>query len=315
MPILILALLLTCSLAQADVTRKHHSTSQFMGASEATSTDYYTADRSATESTTKWTKGAMKTMTGGKPVESSNIVRLDKELVWTADPKKKQYSEMTFAEFRKQLEESQKELKKAEDENELPDTTAEDLYEWTTEDKSDPNPKTINGWTCRNIHVIATGVNKQNAEDKVWLTLDAWNSPEVPGADEIHGFYERYMKALGIDVQAMTSGLSQAAILYQKQMDTLIEAGKKAPGEPVTSMLEIKRRQIKGPNIGKAIGEGAMESMTGKLPFGMKKKKTEPEAPEYIEKVKFSVMTELTEATSGAVDANKFEVPAGFKKK
>ena len=313
MPILLLAILLVSSLANADVTRKHHTTSQFMGASEGTSTDYYAADRSASESTVKWTKGMMKTMSGGKPVESVNIVRLDKELIWSVDPKKETYEEMTFAEFRKKMEEGQQAMKDAEDE-ELPGTTAEDMYEWTTEDKSDPNPKTINGWACRNVHIIAPGVNKQNPEDKVWLTLDAWNSPDVPGAEEIRAFQERYLKALGIDVQAMASGLSQAAILYQAQMNLLIEAGKKAPGEPVTSLLEIKRRQIKGPNIGKAIGEGAMESVTGKLPFG-KKKKAEPQAPEYVEKVKFSVQTELTEATLGAVEAGKFEVPSGYKKK
>ena len=315
MPLILLAILLFASFAQADVTRKHRSTGQFMGANEATSVDYYTADRSASESTTKWTSGMMKTMTKGKPQEAVTITRLDKEVVWTLDPKEKKYSEMTFAEFRKQMEDAQSKMKEAEEENELPDTTAEDMYEWTVEDKSDPNPRTINGWSCRNVQMIATGVNKQNAEDKVWLTLDAWNSPDVPGAEEIRAFHERYLKALGIDVQAFASGLNQAALLYEQQMDMLIEAGKKAPGEPVTSLLEIKRRQVKGPNIGKAIGEGAMESMTGKLPFGMKKKKAEPEAPEYVEKVKFSMTMELTEATSNAVDVAKFEVPAGYKKK
>jgi len=40
----ILAVLLLVSSAQADVVRKHRTTSQFMGASEGTSTDHYTAD-------------------------------------------------------------------------------------------------------------------------------------------------------------------------------------------------------------------------------------------------------------------------------
>lgn len=313
MPILLLALLVFSTMAQADVTRKHHTTGQMMGANESTSTEYYTADRSATESSTQWTSGMMKTMTHGKPQETINIVRLDKELVWNVDVKEKKYQEETFADFRKQLEESQKKLKDSEEE--LPDTTAEDMFEWTTEDKSDPNPKTIHGWTCKNVHIIATGVNKQNAEDKVWLTLDAWNSPDVPGSEDIRAFHERYLKTLGIDVEAMMSGLSQAVMLYQKQMQAMVEAGKKAPGEPVQSSMEIKRRQIKGPNIGKAIGEGAMDNLTSKLPFGKKKKETKQEAPEYVEKVKFSSSTELLEATSGAIDAVKFEVPAGFKKK
>ena len=32
-----------------------------------------------------------------------------------------------------------------------------------------------------------------------------------------------------------------AAMLYQKQMQAAIEAAKKAPGEPVKSLIEIKR--------------------------------------------------------------------------
>jgi hypothetical protein len=314
MAILLTVLLAFFSLAHADVTRKHHSTSQFMGASEVTSVDYYTSDRSAQTSTTQWTRGMMKTMTKGKPVESTTITRLDKELVWTVDPKEKKYSEQTFADFRKQLEEGRAAMKD-EEEQEAPDTTAEDLYQWTVEDKSDTSAKTINGWSCRNVHVVATGVNKENAEDKVWLTLDTWNSPDVPGAEEIRAFNERYMKALGFDVQAFASGLSQAAFLYQNQMAALVEAGQKAPGEPVTSLLEIKRHQLKGPNVGKELKEVAMESVTGKLPFGMKKKKAEPSAPEYTDKVKFSIQTELTEASAGTIDPGTFEVPSGYQLK
>jgi hypothetical protein len=313
MPILLMVLLLVSSAAQADVTRKHHTTSQFMGSSEGTSTEYYAADRSATESTMKWTSGMMKTMSGGKPTDDVNIVRLDKELVWKVDPKKKQYSEMTFADYRKQFEDAQKQLKDTEDQT--PDTTTEDMYDWKSEDQSDPNPKTINGWSCRNVHVVATGINKKNPDDKVWITVNTWNSPDVPGAEEIRTFHERYLKALGLDMKALTPGMTQAAMFYQKQFEAVMEASKKAPGEPVSSLMEVKRHQLKGPNIGKAIGEGAMESLSSKLPFGMKKKEPKQEKPEWEDKVKFSVSTELTEASAGAVDGTKFEVPAGFKKK
>ena len=46
---------------------------------------------------------------------------------------------------------------------------------------------------------MATGVNKQNAKDKVIITVDMWNSPDVPGKEEIMAFSQRYVKALGLD--------------------------------------------------------------------------------------------------------------------
>jgi len=309
----ILAVLLLVSSAQADVMRKQRTTSQFMGSSEGTSTDYYAGDGYTSESTMRWTAGMMKTLTHGKETTSSRITRLDRQLVWTLDPAKKTYTEMTFAEFREMMKKSMAEMEKTEEEQ--PDTTAEDMYTWTVVDQSDPQPKTIGGWLCRNARIEATGVNKADTLDKVIITMDLWNSAEVPGADEIRNFQLRYMQALGLDQTALTPGLAQAVMLYQKQFEALTEAAKKAPGEPVQSVIEIKRHQLKGPSVGKAVAEGARQEVLGRLPFGKKKSEPKPEKPEYVLKTKFRVTTDLTEATTAAADAAKFEIPAGYKLK
>ncbi len=312
---LIALIVLIGGAVQADVVRTQKTTSVFWGANEATATHYYATDRSADQSTTKWTRGLMKTMTGGKAVESKTITRLDKEVIWTLDLKKKTYTEMTFAEFRDMINKGMMEMENAQgEEEEVADTTGEDMYEWTIEDKSDPNPKTINGWTCRNAQIVATGVNKYDENDKVVITIDLWNSEEVPGAAEITEFYKRYLAAIGLDEMAIVPGLLQAKALYEKQFAAVYEAAKKAPGESVTSLMEIKKYQIKGKNIGKAMGEAAQEEVLGKLPFGKKKKKAE-EAPTYEWKVKFSSTSDLTEANTNAIDVVQFEIPDGFKKK
>jgi hypothetical protein len=233
--------------------------------------------------------------------------------VWTLDPGKKTYTEMTFAEFREMMKTGMAEVEKAEEEE--PDTAAEEMYTWTVEDKSDPQPKTIGGWECRNARIEATGVNKTDSLDKVIITFDLWNSTGVPGAEEIRDFQARYLKALGLDETALTPGLTQAALLYQKQFESLMEAAKKAPGEPVQSVIEIKRNQLKGQSLGKAVAEGARQEVLGRLPFGKKKSEPKPEKPEYILKTKFRVATELTEAETTSVDAAKFEIPTGYKLK
>jgi hypothetical protein len=309
----ILALLLLVGSAQADVTRKQVTTSQFFaGTTEATSTQYFAADRSADESTSKFTSGIGKTVAGGKERPGTTIRRLDKELVWTVDPKDKSYSEMTFAEFRDMMHKGTAEMEQAQGE-ESADTVAEDMYEWKVEDKSESQPKTIHGWTCRNAHIEATGVNKKDSLDKVVMTVNLWNSPDIPGEKEIQEFQIRYAKALGLDQWAQTPGLQQAAMLYQKQFEQLVEAAKKAPGESVTNQIEIKRFQPKGPSVGKAIQQGVQNELMGRLPFGGKKKPPKEEKPQWEWKVKFSMNSELVEATVGPVDAAKFEVPAGFK--
>lgn len=315
MKYLLLAVLIFSVAAQADVTRKHSTTSKFMGTNTATTTDSYAGDRSASESSTKWTKGLMKTMTRGKPVESTTIVRLDKELVWSIDPKKETYREMTFAEFKAMLEQGLADLDQAaesdEEAEEAEEPGTEDMYEWTTEDLSASDPKPINGWTCRNAHIVTTGINKEDPKDKIVISFDTWNSEDVPGAAEIADFQMRYMKALGLDERVLTPGLLQVAELYQDKMATLIEAVKKAPGEPVQSLIDIQHNRRKGKSVGEAIGEGAANELTKKVPFGFGKKKDKE--PVYEMKTVFSVENELNEASASAIDGSVFEVPAGYK--
>ncbi|MDD5088345.1 MAG: hypothetical protein PHI18_06050 [bacterium] len=313
---LLMILLLLAAAAQADVVRKHKTTAAFMGANESTSTQYVAGDRSADESTVKWTRGFMKTMTRGKPTESKTIIRLDQQLIWTLDPKEKTYTEMTFAEFREMIEKGLSEMQQQgeEEDAEEADTTGEELYEWTVTDESDPNPKTVAGYPCRNAKLVAAGVNKQDANDQVVITLDTWNSEDVPGRGEIADFYRRYAEALGLDSWALTPGLMQAAALYRAQFDSLYAVFQKAPGESVQNLIEIKRHAIKGKSLKQIAAEAAQDEMMSKLPFGGKKK-TKNEAPEYVWKVRFSSTGELTEAATNPVAAASFEIPEGYKKK
>ena len=89
----------------------------------------------------------------------------------------------------------------------------------------------------------------------------------------------------------------------------------RAKPEPVTVLMEIKRNELTGPDVGKAMKDAAMKDMMGKLPFGGKKKETTPEEPKWEEKIKFSSTSELIEVNSDKIDPGKFEVPAGYKLK
>jgi hypothetical protein len=304
--------LLAASTAQADVTRKYRTTGRIVNSYESVSTEYFAADRHAAEETTTWTSGVMKTMTGGKPTPTGTITRLDKQVIWSLDFKKKTYTEMTFEEFRRMVQKGLTETEEGEEEDTAA-ATPEDMYDWSTEVKSVPGEKTVNGFICRNVKIVATGVNRQDPQDKVWITYDSWNCPEVTGFQEIQDYHAAYLQALGLDLTALNPGLTSAAALYQRNMEQLLQEAQKAPGEPVTTFIEIKRRQPAGPSVKKVVGEAAQEELMGKLPFG-KKKKPQDETPQYVEKIKYTLTRELIEASSGATSADVYEIPAGFKK-
>jgi hypothetical protein len=309
----LILILLVAGVAQADVTRKVKNTVRFMGESEGTSIEYYASDRSSDESTHRWTSGIMKTMSGGKEVKSVTTTRLDKELIWTFQPSEETYTEMTFAEFREKMQKGMAQMQRMEAQR---DTTevSEDMYEWKVEVLSEAAPKTINGWSCGNVKLVATGTHKENPEDKVWITLDYWNSPDVPGAQEIREFQMKYTKAIGLDERVLTPGLMQAAGAYEKQFASLIEESKKAPGETVMNTIEIKRNELVGPSTASMARDAAAGEITRKLPFGGKKE-AKSEAPHWEERVKFRATTELLEVTIGPVETGKFEIPQGYKKK
>ena len=303
--------------AFADVKREYKSKSTIgkLGTNESTGTDYFTADKHNGESAVKWTGGFMKTMSGGKTAESSVITRLDRDSVWTIDHHKKSYSVMSLAEFREQLKKGMAEAEQAEPEED--DTTAAppDQYDWTVEDLSDTNPKEINGWSCRNAHVVATGVNKQDPNDKVIITVNNWNSEAVPGSDQILAYTKKYLEALGLNDIAMTEGLMAAAFLYADKIEEVLDKAKEARGEAVESVVKVEHNRLKGKSLAKAAKEGAAEELAKKVPFGLGKKKKQEEKPEYILKTVFSSERLLLSATTDAVDGSKFEIPADYKLK
>lgn len=311
-----LCLLLAVS-AFADVKREYKSKSTIgkLGSNESTGIDFYSVDKHNSESSVQWTGGFMKTLTRGKTVESSTITRLDRDSVWTLDHAKKTYSVMSLAEFREQLKKGMAEAEQAEPEEE--DTTAAppDQYEWTLEDLSDTNPKEINGWTCRNAHVVATGINKQDPNDKVIITVNTWNSEAVPGSEEIMAYSKKYLEALGLDDIAMTQGLMAAAFLYAEKIEEVLDKAKEARGEAVESLVKVEHNRLKGKSLAKAAKEGAAEELSKKVPFGLGKKKKQEEKPEYILKTVFNSERTLLSASTDAVEGSKFEIPADYKLK
>ena len=102
-----IALLLIVTSVHADITIKSTVTSKgLVGLTnmEGSQTQMIAGDKAKTASNIKMTNKVMKFLGAGKPQESAEITRLDKELFWDVNLKDKEYNERTFAEVRAEME-------------------------------------------------------------------------------------------------------------------------------------------------------------------------------------------------------------------
>lgn len=227
-PALVATLALTAP-AGADVKVQQKTVSEGLsgfGNSSSTSTLWIAGDKSRSEEDYTYT-GRFKTFAGGgKPQQSVTITRVDRELIWTLDPKQKQYTELTFAEMRKRFEEGMKQLEEQPAPEEQPKASD---YEFKLESRKTGAKETINGFACEQVIVTATGKPKdpepgqENA--RLVMTMDVWQTKQVPGEAETREFHRRMAQKLGLD-EALRQMVPQAQALYggtMKEMASKLE--------------------------------------------------------------------------------------------
>lgn len=193
--------------ALADVTLKEKTVSTGVaGFGNGTSerTFVIAGDKSRSDDQFTYT-GRFKTLAGGgKPKSSTNIVRLDRDLVWMLDPEKKQYSELTFAEMREALEKGAAEAREEMDKPE--NRRAKDVEMTYKVDVERTGKKDkVNGFDAENVIVRITATPKDTKTGETagsyTLKMDQWLSPQVPGQAEVTAFYRRYAEKMGFDPQ------------------------------------------------------------------------------------------------------------------
>lgn len=122
-----------------------------MGAFESTTKTFLRTDAQRTDTKLKFTGSVMKMFSPKGTV--TNIIRLDKELIWDFNDKKKKYTEQTFDEIRKSFEE----LGQAGSDQQMaggapPEEDYEAEYKWSkprVKVQKLKETKTINGFSCQ----------------------------------------------------------------------------------------------------------------------------------------------------------------------
>lgn len=295
-------------------------------------------DRARTDSDLTFESALLRTFSGGAG-QSSEIVRLDQDKIYTLDPKDRTYTETTFAEQRAQMQQVLEQMEKAQQsQRQAVSGVDESQCEWS-EPKTEVNrtgeTATIAGYRAERLTITATQSCRDKSTGQVCdfgITLDSWLAPEFEASSEATAYQRAYAEKLGFNAAASKDFAQRAESMFGQYKDMWKEVAAKTKdmeGYPVKSSFGLgvggaqcqsaQQTQAAGgpaeaPSIGQALG-GALGGLLGR------KKAPEPAAaatpPPTMNGLMplMTVTTELVSVNRGAIAANEFEVPADFKKK
>lgn len=241
----------TSAVTSADVTVSRQSSMDGMGGllkSSVTSMESYSGDMMVNNSETKMENKLMKMFGGGKPIKTTSITRLDKELIWNIDHKDKSYTEMTFAEMRAFVDSLGTVMSGGADpmaqEQPTIDTSEITFSEPTFDVQRTGKTEMISGYNCEQAIMTMTtvGTNRKTGETMTLeVLMDMMLAKNVPGADEIVNFGVRTARAMGFETdrggaQSMTKFLE----MYGIDAERLAEETKKLEGFAMKSVMSFK---------------------------------------------------------------------------
>jgi len=272
---------------------------------------------------------------------SGQIVDLSEEKLYDLDVKKKQYTVITFAEMRRQMEEARKkaeeDAKKAEasgDKDAPPkrDPNAKE-YEVDFEVKNTGEKKDINGFaTTQSVMTITVREKGKTLQESggMVLTSDLWMTPSIPAMKEVAEFDMKYAEKL---FGPMMSGASpqemaQAMVMYpamKPALEKMAAEGRKLQGTPIltsTTLDAVKSAEqmaaeAKSSSSSSSSGGDAPTSvggLIGGLGRRMAQRKNNDSAAAGP-KDRATVLTTTNEVLKVAtsVSADEVAVPAGYK--
>ena len=307
-----------------------------MGAFESTTKTYLQGDALRSDSKLKFTGAFMKMLSPKGTV--TNIIRLDKELIWDFDNKKKKYTEQTFDEMRKVFEEYGEAGYSQNMQGGSTDEDYEAEYKWSkprVKVKNLGDKKTINGFNCQHYLASVTTVGthiETGIKDTMLFVSDLWNAKNVSTKmDLVNDFNKKYMKAIGFDVPE-NQGLAMIAGMYKEHMQTLADEVSKLKGYPIVNDMKLTmtknlasveqeeteeepeeeslsmrdiQRNFKG-----LLGKKVMKDVLDKK---ADKKTEEPQKSSVSEL--FHMKSEVLSINEGSIAADVFEVKEGYKLK
>lgn len=264
-----------------------------------------------------------------------DIIDLDKEQMMHVDLEKRTYSVITFDEFRRAMAAMAEKMSR-----QMGNKNQQVVADMRLSVNEGGESKVIQGLPAKLMKLqLEMDLKDQKSGQTLTTTIetDEWRTPEVAGYEQLHAFQQAFALKLGIGPEAMkTMQLAMMQPGSSEGMARLAKEAAKLQGVPLVQVMRMKGMGLDLPDIdmpsGAELGGAAAESVAGAAlgrlgrlgglgGFGRKKKQEEPppppkktdEAKKGESGVLLEATTENSNFSSGAVDAAKFTVPAGFK--
>jgi hypothetical protein len=261
----------------ADVTIQQQSSFDLaIIKAHGTSTESTTADKQRRDSDMHC-EGLMSLLCGN--MQGGQIVRLDRDVEWTLDPKKKEYRESHFptpeqrAAAEQHMKETLEKLKQcpaAKSTAPAPDTSKCDMSPPSVDVKATDNHATLAGHDARLTQVVMTSScrNKDTGDTcDFMIAMDSWlTQDQIAGVDEHKAFQTAYLKKLGIDPgsELVQKQMRQFLAPYQDSLKQLADKSGDLKGYPLKTTVRIafggehcaaaKGQQGAGAGGGNAVG-------------------------------------------------------------
>jgi len=235
--------------ARADVTVQEHATFDFtIIKAQSTTTELTTSDKQRRD-TDFHCEGFMSLLCGN--AQSGEIIRLDREVTWTLEPKKKEYRETRFptaaereaaAQEARAMKEKIKQCPSPQTTNtKAPDTSHCEMSPAKIDVKQTDQHATVAGHDTKLAQIALTQSchNKDTGDtcDFV-MSFDSWlTQDEIPGSADRKAFQTAYMHKLGLDDRSAE---------VQKQMRQFQGAQRQGRGSQGLSAQDQLPRGLRG---------------------------------------------------------------------
>ena len=253
------------------------------------------------------------------------IIDLGEEKIYDINVKGKSYEVLSFAEFRRRLEEAKKKAEEQARKTEERKESEAPQFELDVDVKPTGEARAINGFDCKQTIVTITvrqkGKTLADAGGMV-LTADLWLAPTVAAMKEVADFDRRFIQKLGIDTLASAEQMAAAMSMFPGFGEAMSKFGSQRntlDGTPILST--VKMENVKGAAQAAQAEKqeerpsGGIGGMFGGLGKRLGKKKDEEGTSGTPGRS--TVMTSTTELLSVAttVSAADVAMPAGFRQK
>lgn len=309
------AMALSCGGSGTDVVVEQKATIEVSGVFNGTvsQTQYFQESKQAVQTTVVMSSPSAD---DANPMtqENESIIRLDKGVMWLMPGgEDSMYVEMPLGMIRDNFERMRQQFAALDTSaGASPGLKIFDNSHWEMTVNDSLEEKTINGFPCQKMEMHITGSSDQLPTDSVFLRAEIWYSGDFPQADFVLKETQAVVDALGVDpnwlVNILLSFVGQLGHAFTDLSDALNELD----GVPIQTSLVMEASTATDPSAqtSDSLAKQDMVSVVVAL-ARMYAQATGVPAPTGHFRM-LSLSSEVTSIRHEAIDAARFEVPAGM---